>query len=118
MFMSAWRCPRTRFHVGGRICRNAIAGFNLTHVTAALLLKVRREGHPVAIYRILDDMDFDEQSKKAMTTAYEVVLVELRLTDRTDPITITVANTIISICRMERCDADRLIELTLKELRQ
>jgi hypothetical protein len=49
----------------------------------------------VAIYRMLDGMDFDERSKKEMTTAYEVVLVELGVTDRTDPITITVARKII-----------------------
>ena len=72
----------------------------------------------MAIYRMLDGMDFDEPSKKAMTTAYEVVLVELGLTDRTDPTTITVAKKIISICQMETCDADQLIELTLKELRR
>jgi hypothetical protein len=72
----------------------------------------------VAIYRMLDGMDFDEESKKAMTTAYEVVLVELGLTDRTDPLTIAVASKIISLCQTELCDADRLIELTLKELRR
>jgi hypothetical protein len=71
----------------------------------------------LAIYRMLDGMDFDEQSKKAMTTAYEVVLVELGLADRTDPLTITVASKIISLCRLDTCDADRLIELTLREIR-
>ena len=71
----------------------------------------------MAIYRMLDSMHFDEQSKKAMTTAYEVVLVELGVTDRTDPITIPVASKIISLRQMEACDADRLIELTLSEFR-
>ena len=70
----------------------------------------------MAIYRMLDGMDFDEQSKKAMTTAYEVILVELGLTDLTDPITIAVASKIISLRQMELCDADRLIELTLREI--
>jgi hypothetical protein len=72
----------------------------------------------VAIYRMLADLEFDEPSKKAMTTAYEVVLVELGLSNRTDPLTIAIASKIISICQLERCDADRLIELTLKEFRR
>ena len=66
---------------------------------------------------MLDSMHFDEQSKKAMTTAYEVVLVELGLTDRTDPIAIAVASKIISLRQTEAYDADRLIELTLREFR-
>ena len=60
----------------------------------------------MAIYRMLNGMDFDEQSKKAMTTAYEVILVELGLTDLTDPITIAVASKIISLRQMELCDAN------------
>jgi hypothetical protein len=71
----------------------------------------------LAIYRMLDGMNFDEHSKRAMTTAYEVVFVELGLTDQADPLTITIASKIISFCQTERCDADRLNELTLKELR-
>jgi hypothetical protein len=73
----------------------------------------------VAIYRMLDGMEFNEPSKKAMTTAYEVVLVELGLTDRTDPLTITVASKIISICQTEACkDVDRLVEQTLTAIRR
>jgi hypothetical protein len=66
---------------------------------------------------MLDGMDFDEQSVKAMTTSYEVVLLELGLKDRSDPLTIAVASKIISIYQTQACDADRLIALTLEDIR-
>jgi hypothetical protein len=71
----------------------------------------------VAIYRMLRGMSFDDQSVKAMTTAYEAVLVELGLTDRTDPLTEIVASKVITICQMGERDPDRLRELTLNDIR-
>jgi hypothetical protein len=41
----------------------------------------------VAIYRMLHGLVFNDQDVKAMTTAYEAVLADLGLTDRTDPLT-------------------------------
>jgi hypothetical protein len=71
----------------------------------------------VAIYRMLQGMAFDEGSVKAMTSAYEAILVELGLTDRTDPLTEMVASKIINICQMGECDPERICEFTLKDIR-
>jgi hypothetical protein len=71
----------------------------------------------VAIYRMLQGMAFDEQSVKAMTAAYEAILVELGLTDRTDPLTTIVASKIITIYEMGECDPERICELALKDIR-
>jgi hypothetical protein len=51
----------------------------------------------VAIYRMLQGMAFDDQSVKAMTTAYEAMLVELGLMERSDPLTEIVTSKIIPI---------------------
>jgi hypothetical protein len=40
----------------------------------------------VVIYRMLDGMAFDDREVKAMIFAYEATLIELGLTDRTDPL--------------------------------
>ena len=72
----------------------------------------------MAIHRMLQGMAFDDQAVKAMTTAYDAVLAELGLTQRHDPLTETIAGKIIALCQMGECDAARLTELTLKELRR
>jgi hypothetical protein len=71
----------------------------------------------VAIYRMLRGMSFDEQSVRAMTAAYEALLIELGLTDRTDPLTEIVASKIITICQMGERDPERICELALKDIR-
>jgi hypothetical protein len=71
----------------------------------------------VAVYRMLRGMAFDEQSVKAMTTAYEATLIELGLTDRTDPLTEIVASKIITICQMGERDPERICELALNDIR-
>jgi hypothetical protein len=71
----------------------------------------------VAIYRMLEGMTFDEPSVKAMTAAYEATLVELGLTDRTDPLTTIVASEIITICQMGERDPERICELALRDIR-
>jgi hypothetical protein len=71
----------------------------------------------VAIYRMLKGMVFDEREVKAMTSAYEAILVELQLTDRTDPLTESIASKIIVHCQTGICDPERLCELTLREIR-
>ena len=38
----------------------------------------------MAIYRMLNGMAFDDEAVKAMTAAYEAILVELALKDRQD----------------------------------
>jgi hypothetical protein len=47
----------------------------------------------------------------------KAILVELGLTDRTDPLTAIVASKIITICQMGECDPDRICELALKDIR-
>ena len=71
----------------------------------------------MAIYRMLRGMSFDEQAVKAMTAAYETILVELGLSDRTDPLTEIVASKIITICQMGERDPERIRELALKDIR-
>jgi hypothetical protein len=63
-------------------------------------------------------MAFDESAVKGMTAAYEATLVELGLTDRTDPLTELVASKIIAYCQTTgECDPERLCELVLKAIR-
>jgi hypothetical protein len=72
----------------------------------------------VTIYRMLNGMAFDERSVKGMTAAYEAILVELGLTDRTDPLTELVASKIITHCQTTKeCDPERLCEVVLRDIR-
>jgi hypothetical protein len=71
----------------------------------------------VAIYRMLQGMAFDDRSVKIMTTAYESVLAELKLNDRTDPLTEIIARKILELCQTGERDPERLCALTLKEIR-
>jgi hypothetical protein len=75
------------------------------------------EQGPVAIYRMLQGTAFDEHAVKVMTAAYEGILSELGLTDRTDPLTEIVATKIITRCQMGERDAERICELALKDIR-
>jgi hypothetical protein len=71
----------------------------------------------VAIYRMLQGMAFDEETVKAMTTAYEATLVELGLTDRADPLTTIAGSKIIAHCQATKeCDPERLCEVVLKDI--
>jgi hypothetical protein len=74
-------------------------------------------GGPVAIYHMLEGMAFDEQSVRAMTAAYEATLVELGLTNRTDPLTTIVASKIITICQTGERAPERICERALKDIR-
>ena len=71
----------------------------------------------MAIYRLLEGVAFDEHSVNTMTAAYEAILVELGLADRTDPLTTIVASKIVTIYRMGECDPERICELALKDIR-
>ncbi len=64
-------------------------------------------------------MAFDGQSVKGMMTAYEAALVDLGLSDRTDPLTELVASKTIAHCQNTgECDPERLCELVLKAIRK
>ena len=51
----------------------------------------------MAIYRLIAAGTFDPEAIEVMTTAYEAALSDLRLTDRSDPITELIAATIITV---------------------
>jgi hypothetical protein len=51
----------------------------------------------MAIYRLIANGAFGPEEIEAMTTAYESVLLELRLIDRNDPITEIIAKTIVNV---------------------
>ena len=72
----------------------------------------------MAIYRMLQGMAFDDKDVKAMTSAYEAILADLGLTDRTDPVTEIVARKIITFCQVDGCDPDALREQVLKDIRE
>jgi hypothetical protein len=70
----------------------------------------------MAIYRLLQGAVFDDKAVKAMTTAYEAALVELKLADRNDPLTETIARKIVEIAQTGERDPERLCQRALAEL--
>ena len=72
----------------------------------------------MAIYRMLKGMVFDKERVDAMTTAYEAALIDLGLTERTDPLTEIVARKIIVHCQTTGdCDPESLRQVVLKDIR-
>lgn len=51
----------------------------------------------MAIYRLIKNGSFGPEEIEAMTAAYEAALMELRLTDRDDPITELIARSIVNV---------------------
>lgn len=70
----------------------------------------------MAIYPLLQNSAFDPDDVKRMTTAYEKALVQLGLTNRTDPMAETVALRIIEIARTGEKDPDLICALALKRM--
>jgi len=70
------------------------------------------------IYRLLQSAAFGPKAVKAMTTAFEDTLLELKLTDRTDPLTEVVARKIIEAAKLGERDPTRLRDIVLKSIRQ
>jgi len=69
------------------------------------------------IYRMLQGGAFDDRAVKAMTTAYDAAVRELRLTDRNDPRADIIARKIIACAQNGELDPARLSELALKDIR-
>jgi hypothetical protein len=67
---------------------------------------------------LLEGAAFDDRAVKTMTTAFEDVLRELKLTNREDPITEVVARKIIELYTTGTHDADQLRDVALKDIRQ
>ena len=70
----------------------------------------------MAIHRLLQGAVFDDQAVKAMTTAYDAALVDLRLLNRTERLKDTIARKIIECARSGERDPERLCELALKDI--
>jgi hypothetical protein len=51
----------------------------------------------MAIYRLIDAGSFGPDEIEAMTAAYEGALIDLRLSDRDDPLTQLVAKSIVDV---------------------
>ena len=71
----------------------------------------------VAIYRIFEKSAFRPEDTKRMGDAYERALVELRLKDRLDPLTETIAQYIIEIAQTGEKDPDRICALAVERIR-
>jgi hypothetical protein len=70
----------------------------------------------MAIYRLIAGGTFDPEVIEVMTAAYEAALSELRLTDRSDPITELIAATIITITSTGERAPEKIKERTLHAL--
>jgi hypothetical protein len=71
----------------------------------------------MAIYRLLQNAAFGPEEISCMTAAYEAALVELKLSDRSAPITQTIAKRIVEFVKIGERDPVRLSELALQGLR-
>jgi hypothetical protein len=70
----------------------------------------------VAIYRVLHGAAFDDDTVKVMTTAYEAILQELEVADRSDPLTEIIARKVIDCACSGETDPDRIREIVLKNI--
>lgn len=70
---------------------------------------------PMPVLKLLENISFDPEQIKTITSAYEKALHRLRLRD-TDPPTEALAKHIIAVAQNGEQDADRLCELALLEL--
>jgi hypothetical protein len=68
----------------------------------------------MAIYRLLKNRAFGPDEIKALTTAYEEALRVLRLKDRADPATETIAKKIIELAQRGERDPVRLRERVIR----
>lgn len=70
----------------------------------------------MAIHRLLKEAVFDQEDIDCMTAAYEGALRALQPSDRTDPFTEIVANSILTHFRQGVREADQLIRLAISDL--
>ena len=68
------------------------------------------------IYRLFQNGAFQPEHVQAMGSAFEDVLKALKLVDRTDPLTDTIAKKIIELGQRGEHDPARLRDQTLAEL--
>jgi hypothetical protein len=70
----------------------------------------------VAIYRIFERRPFLPEDVRRLGDAYEMALTELGITNRTNPITETIAQHIIEIGQTGEQDPARICDLTIKRV--
>jgi hypothetical protein len=71
----------------------------------------------VPIYRLFAGQAFEPEHCRAMALAYEALLEELGLTDRTDPLCDMVALKVVEFGQRGVREPSRLHELTLEAIR-
>ncbi len=75
-------------------------------------------GASVAIYRLLQKSAFDPEDTKRMGDAYELALVSLKLTNRSDPLMETVAHHIVEIAQTGEKNPSRICALAVERIRE
>ncbi len=70
----------------------------------------------MAIYRLIASGNFDPDVIEVMTAAYEGALADLRLVDRSDPLTELIASSIITITSTGERDPEKIKERALNML--
>jgi hypothetical protein len=70
----------------------------------------------MAIYRLIANGSFGPDEIDAMTAAYEGALIDLRLTDRDDPITELIAKSIVNVTATGERDPVRIKQRAINAL--
>jgi hypothetical protein len=71
----------------------------------------------MAIYRLLQRSAFGPEDTKRMGEAYELALIELRLKDRNDPLTETIAKYIVEAAQTGEKEPNNICAVALSRLR-
>ena len=74
-------------------------------------------GASVAIYRLLQNAAFQPEDTRRMAEAYELALVAMRIQNRDDPLTETLAQYIIEIAQTGEKDPARICALAVARVR-
>jgi hypothetical protein len=69
------------------------------------------------IYRLLEGQVFDAETAEMLGQCYESILTELKLTVRTDPITLLVAGRVIEFATQGERDPARLRQRVIESLK-
>jgi hypothetical protein len=71
----------------------------------------------VAIYRLLQNSAFEPEDIERLASAYEMARRALKLKDRNDPITDTVARKIIDVAQTGEKDPERICAQAIERIR-
>ena len=70
----------------------------------------------MAIYRLITNGSFGPDAIEAMTAAYEAALVDLRMINRSDPLTELIAKSIVNVTATGERDPEIIKERALNAL--